>query len=177
MEERVAGGRERRIFEVVRFAAQRVGRDLRARRGHRVESSWRRAGTARPSAPVKAPIQRGGSPRQAVHSPACDRRLLRRGNTGWGAAGGEPAVRNDAKLRVTRSEPDSATSYGEPARAERSPGHDLRGRYPRLLPASLGAAGSPDRRSPADENVDGGSNARTGTAGWLGTERWEAWVR
>src|SRR5882672_7039874 len=53
-----------------------------------------RAGTARARAPVMALTQRGESPRQAEVSPACDRRLLRRGDTGWGAAGGELPVRN-----------------------------------------------------------------------------------
>ena len=46
-------------------------------------------------APVKASTQRGESPRQAERSPACNRRLLRRGNTGWRAAGGEQPVRNN----------------------------------------------------------------------------------
>src|ERR1017187_6399240 len=45
-------------------------------------------------APARALTWRGGSPRQAEDSPACDRRLLRRGDTGWGAAGGELPVRN-----------------------------------------------------------------------------------
>ena len=43
---------------------------------------------------MKALTWRGESPRQAEDSPACDRRLLRRGDTGWGAAGGELPVRN-----------------------------------------------------------------------------------
>jgi hypothetical protein len=51
-------------------------------------------GVTRPSAPARALTWRGGSPRQAEASPACDRRLLRRGDTGWGAAGGELPVRN-----------------------------------------------------------------------------------
>jgi len=45
-------------------------------------------------APVRALTWRGESPRQAEVSPACDRRLLRRGDTGWRAAGGELPVRN-----------------------------------------------------------------------------------
>ena len=45
-------------------------------------------------APAKASTQRGESPRQAERSPACNRRLPRRGDTGWGAAGGELPVRN-----------------------------------------------------------------------------------
>jgi transposase-like protein len=49
----------------------------------------------RPSAPAKASTPRGGSPRQAERSPACNRRLLRRGNTRWEAAGGEPPVGNN----------------------------------------------------------------------------------
>jgi hypothetical protein len=46
-------------------------------------------------APVKSYTQRGESPRQAERLPACNRRLLRRGNAGWRAAGGEQPVRND----------------------------------------------------------------------------------
>ena len=38
--------------------------------------------------------QPGGSPRQADRSPAWNRRLLRRSNTGWEVAGGERPVRN-----------------------------------------------------------------------------------
>jgi len=53
------------------------------------------AKNGRARAPAKAPTQRGGSPRQAERSPACNRRLLRRGNTRWRAAGGEPPVRNN----------------------------------------------------------------------------------
>jgi hypothetical protein len=49
----------------------------------------------RARAPVKACTQRGESPRQAKRSLACNRRLLRRGNTGWRAAGGEQPVRNN----------------------------------------------------------------------------------
>ena len=45
-------------------------------------------------APAKALTWRGGSPRQAEVSPACDRRKLRRGDTGWRATGGELPVRN-----------------------------------------------------------------------------------
>jgi len=49
----------------------------------------------RTRAPVEAYTQQGESPCQAERSPACNRRLLRRGNTGWGAAGGEQPVRNN----------------------------------------------------------------------------------
>ena len=81
-----------------------------------------------PRAPVEATPQRGESPRRAERSPARNRRLLRRGNTGWEAAGGEPSVRNDMTWRaMAESEPDTATSTGEPARARRSPGQDPRG--------------------------------------------------
>src|SRR5206468_1277574 len=41
----------------------------------------------RARAPVRAYTQRGASPRQAERSPACNRSLLRRGDTRWGAAG------------------------------------------------------------------------------------------
>jgi hypothetical protein len=65
------------------------------------------------SAPVMALTQRGGSPRQAEVSPACNRRLLRRGDTGWGAAGGELPVRNTVHERmdnVNSIRPDDGTS-------------------------------------------------------------------
>ena len=58
----------------------------------RVDTVKRRKRRAR--APARALTWRGESPRQAEVSPACDRRLLRRGDTGWGAAGGELPVRN-----------------------------------------------------------------------------------
>ena len=57
-------------------------------------------GTARGRAPARALTQRGESPRQAEVSPACDRRLLRRGDTGWGAAGSELPVRNTVHERM-----------------------------------------------------------------------------
>jgi len=50
---------------------------------------------ARGRAPAKACTQQGESPCQAERSPACNRRLLRRGDTGWRAAGGEQPVRNN----------------------------------------------------------------------------------
>ena len=52
------------------------------------------AASRRTRAPAKASTQRGGSPRQADRSPAWNRRLLRRGHTGWEVAGGERPVRN-----------------------------------------------------------------------------------
>jgi len=52
------------------------------------------AASRRTRTPVKASTQRGGSPRQADRSPAWNRRLLRRGHTGWEVAGGERPVRN-----------------------------------------------------------------------------------
>src|SRR5205814_10618648 len=54
----------------------------------------------RARAPVRAYTQRGASPRQAERSPACNRRLLRRGDTRWGAAGGEQPVRNSVTCRT-----------------------------------------------------------------------------
>lgn len=54
----------------------------------------------RARAPVMASTLRGGSPRQAERSPACNRRLLRRGNTRWRAAGGEQPVRNKVTCRT-----------------------------------------------------------------------------
>src|SRR5439155_16349297 len=59
-----------------------------------------RAGTARARAPVRAYTQRGASPRQAERSPACNRRLLPRGDTRWRAAGGEQPVRNSVTCRT-----------------------------------------------------------------------------
>ena len=62
----------------------------------------------RARAPVKAYTQRGGSPRQAERLPACNRRLLRRGDTGWRATGSERIVRRKAaQLRVA-----TQTRYG-----------------------------------------------------------------
>jgi hypothetical protein len=49
----------------------------------------------RTRAPAKAYTQQGESPCEAERSPACNRRLLRRGNTGWRAAGDEQPVRNN----------------------------------------------------------------------------------
>jgi hypothetical protein len=54
----------------------------------------------RARAPARALTLRGESPRQAEVSPVCDRRLLRRGDTGWGAAGGELPVRNPVRERM-----------------------------------------------------------------------------
>ena len=56
-----------------------------------VAADWK----VRARAPVKANTLRGASPRQAERSPACNRRLLRCGNTRWRAAGGEQPVRNN----------------------------------------------------------------------------------
>ena len=68
----------------------------------------------RTRAPARALTWRGGSPRQAEDSPACDRRLLRRGDTGWGAAGGELPVRNIdsvySRKTVNSIRPDGRTS-------------------------------------------------------------------
>jgi hypothetical protein len=72
--------------------------------------------------------QRGESPRQAERLPACNRRLLRRGNTGWGAAGGEQPVRNKVIDTMTQRKPDSAASTGEPALAVRSPWYNPGGK-------------------------------------------------
>jgi hypothetical protein len=56
---------------------------------------WMKRPKRRARAPVRALTKQGESPCQADVSPACDRRLLRRGDTRWGAAGGELPVRND----------------------------------------------------------------------------------
>jgi hypothetical protein len=64
-------------------------------------------------APARALTQRGESPRQVEVSPACDRRLLSRGDTGWRAAGGELPVRNTVHERmnnVNSIRPDDGTS-------------------------------------------------------------------
>ena len=62
----------------------------------RTEDRPRKAAVNRRTrAPVEAYTQQGESPCQAERSPACKRRLLRRGNTRWGAAGGEQPVRNN----------------------------------------------------------------------------------
>jgi hypothetical protein len=54
------------------------------------------------SAPVMALTWRGESPCQAEVSPACDRRLLRRGNARWRAAGGELPVRNMVQKHLSK---------------------------------------------------------------------------
>ena len=63
---------------------------------------------------MRALTWRGGSPRQAETLPACNRRLLRRGDTGWGAAGGELPVRNIdsvyTRKTVNSIRPDGGTS-------------------------------------------------------------------
>ena len=68
----------------------------------------------RARAPVRALTWRGESPRQAEASPVCDRRLLRRGDTGWGAAGGELPVRKErfvkTRNKLNSIRPDGGTS-------------------------------------------------------------------
>ena len=76
---------------------------------------------------MRESTQWGGSPCQVERLPTCNRRLLRRGNTGWGAAGGEQPVRNKVNKTKTQSEPDSARPTGELARVRRSPCADRRG--------------------------------------------------
>ena len=102
--ELLAGGGEGVEYLCVlgrRSAAVRNRSRLERDRG--CEFAWRapacRAAAGRETrarAPARALTWRGESPRQAEVSPACDRRLLRRGDTGWRAAGGELPVRNKA---------------------------------------------------------------------------------
>jgi hypothetical protein len=67
---------------------------------------------ARASAPESAPGWRGGSPLQV--NVTCNRLQLRRGDTGWGAAGGERLVR-------TIRNSIRPVGCGEPASEWRSP--------------------------------------------------------
>ena len=73
MEERVVADRERRESGDSEFASTiNVGRDLRARRGHRWESHWRRAGTARPTSLGRCPGAAGDGPSpQSPSQPTC----------------------------------------------------------------------------------------------------------
>src|SRR5438128_2804669 len=99
-----------------------------------IAADWK----VRARAPVKANTLRGASPRQAERSPACDRRLLRCGNTRWEAAGGELPVRNRADVQQRQRELDSAGRWDELVMAMRSPC-----RSPRLgkrIPARAGKA-------------------------------------
>ena len=78
-------------------------------------ATWEHADkNVRARAPVRALTWRGESPRQAEASPVCDRRLLRRGDTGWGAAGGELPVRKErfvkTRNKLNSIRPDGGTS-------------------------------------------------------------------
>jgi hypothetical protein len=97
--------------------------ERRARSATPYQGSFRRDGVstraprdprdAGASAPVMALTWRGESPCQAEVSPACDRRLLRRGDTGWRAAGGELPVRNMVQKQLSKVNsirPDEGTS-------------------------------------------------------------------
>src|SRR6266536_3628536 len=81
-----------------------AGMEARERRIRKIQSLVRSATALRTKvrarAPVRAYTERGASPRQAERSPACNRRLLRRGDTRWGAAGGEQPVRNSVTCRT-----------------------------------------------------------------------------
>ena len=97
----------------IRLTTRKVGRRRLHARRRRV------CGRSKPTevgarAPVRALTWRGESPRQAEASPACDRRLLRRGDTGWGAAGGELPVRKErfvkTRNKLNSIRPDGGTS-------------------------------------------------------------------
>jgi len=124
-------------------------------------------------APMKSSTQRGESPRQAERSPACNRRLLRRGNTGWGAAGSEQPVRNKVIDTMTQRKPDSAASTGEPALAVRSPWYNPCGKDS-LCP--LPRAGFPAERSRSEEKRERVQMPWLGWRGGWGQKGWK-WGR
>ena len=151
-------------------------RGLRAQCGGPTAPASRRTRT-----PVKASTQRGGSPRQADRSPACNRRLLRRGHTGWDVAGGERPVRNHvpcltghivnpirprrpASLRVLcqRAPMQNVFCMGTQARAMTHVGS---------CPSACGQ-GSLACGPPAEKSVNG-HECWGWAARWLGTEGWK----
>jgi len=126
-------------------------------------------------APVKAYTQQGESPCQTERSPVCSRRLLRRGNTGWEAAGDEQPVRNDMTCKdMTERKSDSARPIGEPATAVRSLDPNPRGRTSLCVPLATGSTGLPLR---SEINRERKQMTDGETVGWLGTERLEEWTR
>jgi hypothetical protein len=135
---------------------------------HRWSSSrrnWRSADRSRARAPAKALTQRGESPRQAEVSPACDRKLPPRGDTRWGAAGGELPVRNVASMnkrtKVNSIRPDEGTSLRalsevRPAAQAAQTGQD-RGNAP---------VGQPDHERVRNQTVNERKAAPSSSGGW-----------
>ncbi len=117
----------------------------------------------RARAPVKALALRGESPRQAEASPVRDRRLLRRGDTGWGAAGGELPVRNhgpENMNNVNSIRPAEGTSL----RALCEVRSAARASEPAVL--RLGGAGDRDRGCVRKQTVGKGNAAPPSEGGW-----------
>jgi hypothetical protein len=116
-------------------------------------------------APARALTWRGGSPRQAEDSPACDRRLLRRGDTGWGAAGGELPVRNldsvYSRNTVNSIRPDGGTSLRVLSEVRPAAQASPEGRSP-----AQGGAGQRGRVRVLKESVNRRKAATLPEGGW-----------
>jgi hypothetical protein len=116
-------------------------------------------------APARALTWRGESPRQAEDSPACDRRLLRRGDTGWGAAGGELPVRNIdsvySRNTVNSIRPDGETSLRVLSEVRAAAQAFQAGRG-----SALGGAGQRDRVRVLKESVNRRKAATSPEGGW-----------
>jgi hypothetical protein len=116
-------------------------------------------------APARALTWRGESPRQAEDSPACDRRLLRRGDTGWGAAGGELPVRNIDSVysrdTVNSIRPDGGTSLRVLSEVRPAAQASPEGRSP-----ANGGAGQRDGVGVLKETVNRRKAATSPEGGW-----------
>src|ERR1019366_788290 len=116
-------------------------------------------------APARALTWRGGSPRQAEDSPACNRRLLRRGDTGWGAAGGELPVRNldsvYSRNTVNSIRPDGGTSLRVLSEVRPAAQASPEGRSP-----AQGGAGQRGGVSVLKESVNRRKAATSPEGGW-----------
>jgi hypothetical protein len=119
----------------------------------------------RARAPARALTWRGGSPRQAEDSPACDRRLLRRGDTGWGAAGGELPVRNIDSVysrdTVNSIRPDGGTSLRALSEVRPTAQASRTGRS-----SAVGGAGQWDHARVLKETVNRRKAAASPEGGW-----------
>ena len=96
-------------------------------------------------------------------SPACDRRLLRRGDTRWGAAGGESSVRNIVSCAMRHRELDSASRRDEPASAVRSP---TRSPCPQSEGSPRGVAGDRVSERVLNQTVDERKAVPSPEGGW-----------
>jgi hypothetical protein len=119
---------------------------------------WRRTHSG-----VKVPARRN------VHPPE-NRRLRRRGNTGWGAAGGEQPVRTNVTNNVN---PIRLHRLASLRALLRSPGQDLHGQNSLCGRTATGSAGWQTRAEIKRERTE-----RPGLGRWRGWEQkgW-TWVR